>query len=386
MRPLIFLVLLILVLAPDTVAPQEGEPNWPPIDIGNVHDLRSVGRVNFADFSQGLFRTGDFVIGYDESGNQGPVIAASAQDGQIFVWDMAGEALTQFASPTGDDAAVDVWDIALDRGILAILHTLGAKTVVSFDFLNAALDVEARPSVELPLLPGEQPLDLWIDGNVADTLSVFVETISSAPTASSRIIGYSVTIADLRGSPDTSRFQDLGAWPVAPDQDEAAVVRIGRIDAPVAVTSSISGDVIRWDLAEGEATAFGSVEEGPAVFGQISANREWLAWRDPQSTNLNLLNFESGESQHISPLNGQYVQAFFVGLQGDVILGVDVDAEPFVVAWDSATGHRYNLGAYRACSRVPDMIRLSRDASTLVIGCDTGFDIWRVRSTDCEIC
>jgi len=27
---------------------------------------------------------------------------------------------------------------------------------------------------------------------------------------------------------------------------------------------------------------------------------------------------------------------------------------------------------------VPDMIRMSHDMTTLVIGCDTGLDIWRI--------
>jgi hypothetical protein len=50
-----------------------------------------------------------------------------------------------------------------------------------------------------------------------------------------------------------------------------------------------------------------------------------------------------------------------------------------VVAWDVKTGERTILGEYRECNRPqPDMTRLSEDGTTLVIGCDTGLDIWRI--------
>jgi hypothetical protein len=120
------------------------------------------------------------------------------------------------------------------------------------------------------------------------------------------------------------------------------------------------------------------VENGPAVFGQINATAEYLAWRDPQSEFLNLLDFITGENLIIAELNRQYVQGYFVTISGDVILGVNVDFAPIVVAWDVATGNRIDLGNYRHCNRVPDLIRLSRDGASLIVGCDTGLDIWRV--------
>jgi hypothetical protein len=119
------------------------------------------------------------------------------------------------------------------------------------------------------------------------------------------------------------------------------------------------------------------VENGPAVFGQINATAEYFAWRDPQSDFLNLLDFNTSENLIIAELNRQYVQGYFVTLSGDTILGVNVDFEPIVVAWDVTTGNRIDLGYYRQCNRVPDLIRLSRDGGSLIIGCDTGLDIWR---------
>ena len=61
-----------------------------------------------------------------------------------------------------------------------------------------------------------------------------------------------------------------------------------------------------------------------------------------------------------------------------VIIGINVDLKPVVVAWNVVTGERIELGEYRSCDRQPDMVRLSVDDTTLVIGCDTGMDIWRV--------
>jgi hypothetical protein len=60
------------------------------------------------------------------------------------------------------------------------------------------------------------------------------------------------------------------------------------------------------------------------------------------------------------------------------VIGVNIDLEPIIVAWDVASGERLDLGFYRECSRTPDMVQISEDGTTLAIGCDTGIDIWRV--------
>ncbi|MFW5691150.1 MAG: hypothetical protein ACOCXZ_01505 [Chloroflexota bacterium] len=53
-----------------------------------------------------------------------------------------------------------------------------------------------------------------------------------------------------------------------------------------------------------------------------------------------------------------------------------------MIAWIVETGERIDLGTYRECSRQPDMVRLSTDGTTLVIGCDTGLDVWRVSQAE----
>jgi hypothetical protein len=117
----------------------------------------------------------------------------------------------------------------------------------------------------------------------------------------------------------------------------------------------------------------------PSVFGAINNPPTHLVWRDNANESLYLLNFETGENQLIDELNGDYAQWFFLGHDASVILAVNLGFEPNIVAWDVATGERTVLGEYRPCNRPqPDMARLSADGTTLVIGCDTGLDIWRI--------
>jgi hypothetical protein len=105
-----------------------------------------------------------------------------------------------------------------------------------------------------------------------------------------------------------------------------------------------------------------------------------FAWRDGASSELHLLDFQTGEDQVVASLGGTYIPFLLLTVGADVIIGVNVGDQPNVVAWDVGTGEHLDLGEYRSCNRQPDMVRLSRDGSTLVIGCDTGLDIWRIES------
>jgi len=58
---------------------------------------------------------------------------------------------------------------------------------------------------------------------------------------------------------------------------------------------------------------------------------------------------------------------------------VGIGEAPDVAAWIVEDSQRVDLGTYwSACSRVPDMVRISADGRTLVIGCDAGLDVWRI--------
>jgi hypothetical protein len=135
--------------------------------------------------------------------------------------------------------------------------------------------------------------------------------------------------------------------------------------------------VKRWNLEMDAPTATVELGSLPGV-GQVNASGRYFVWGDAESTHLFLLDFETGENRLIAPLDGTYIPFLLLGVNADVAIGVNVGLEPTIVAWDTMTGERYDLGEYRTCNRQPDMVRLSRDGTTLVIGCDTGLDIWRI--------
>ncbi|MFP4323556.1 MAG: hypothetical protein ACLFTK_13975 [Anaerolineales bacterium] len=166
------------------------------------------------------------------------------------------------------------------------------------------------------------------------------------------------------------------------------VVRIGRVPLPLAVTAQEDGQVTRWNLAEGTPTATANAGD-IAVFGAINISGNpfapesgtHLAWRDPTSQALHLLDFQTGQNQTLAALDGDYIAHIQVARGADVVFGIDpASARGTISAWTVPDGTRYDLGAFRACTRQqPDMARVSPDGTALVIGCDEGLDIWRVQ-------
>ncbi|MBE0703142.1 MAG: hypothetical protein IH582_08225 [Afipia sp.] len=158
-----------------------------------------------------------------------------------------------------------------------------------------------------------------------------------------------------------------------------AVVRLGRITPPHAVIVSSTGDLALLDLERQRLVSV--VHGGPAAnIGHLDPTGHYLTWRAADSGDISLLDFEMGENRLIASPGAGYIQALFVGNQGDVIVAVDIDFQPVVVAWDVASGDRIDLGTYHPCERSPDAIRMSRDGTTIAIGCDAGVDIWRIKS------
>lgn len=193
-----------------------------------------------------------------------------------------------------------------------------------------------------------------------------------------------IWVADLNGS--VMKTNDSGeparlAVP-SPETDPESVIRIGRITPPLAVTITEDGLVKRWYLETGAITAIAQVEAGLPIYGHLTPDGRYLVWRDPPSTALRLLDFETGTDQLVVALNGTYIPFVFVTLAGDTVIGAQLDDQPALAAWDVATGTHHDLGKFQPCSRPPDMVRLSADGTTLVIGCDTGLEIWRIQGSD----
>ena len=321
-------------------------PNSPIITAENITQLQSVAQIDFVSLSA---EAGQFVTGRFALSDDGAWIAVMNDENEIILLNDDGE--IQGMHTVADADVIDMAFDVSDEHILSLHYSDEMMTIVinSVNYSEQAhyeFDIDGFPQ------------SLWSD----DDGNIWVE-----------IVGQDIEIVQLNLDDET--FETI---PYAPALDSNAVVRIGRIPPPFVVTSSQEGLVKLWNLQLGEVVMETQVAEGPAVFGQINTDATHLAWRDQESESLYLLNFESGENQQIAALNGEYVQYFFLTPEADIILAVHLEDRPDVVAWNVETGEHYELGEHRVCTRVPDMIRLSMDGTTLVIGCDAGLDIWHI--------
>ncbi len=167
----------------------------------------------------------------------------------------------------------------------------------------------------------------------------------------------------------------------------ADFARIGRIPAPLAITISPSGLVSLWNMEHDQIIHQAESGDLP-VFGSININGsphaegsgDFLAWRDPESNYLYLLDFNTGENRQIAPLYGDYITHLRLSRGGDVIVGINpLSAAGEIWAWQVETGEKFALGAFRVCNRAPDLAYFSDDGTALVLGCDTGIEIWRIK-------
>lgn len=320
----------------------------PAITGSNVAHLRPVMQVEFAEL--GAFRSGWFALSDD-----GEQIAVTTSDHRVLIVD-AGEVV-------GEYTLGELSDAIFYEGRLLATHTLPDTTmqIVAYDWRTDTLERHYTHVFE-----GETadfPVALW-----ADEEAVTMEMLSR----------------------DFSRDDYLLRWAWGADtaetlsyairKDPEAVVRVGRVPLPYVVTSSVAGVVKLWHLARGEVLAEVDHRQGfAATFGNINAPATHFVWRDNNSEQLYLLDWQTGHNVPVAPLGGAYAQWYFLGVGADVILAVNLDGQPNVVYWNIEAGEAVVLGDYRACERPqPDMARLSVDGSTLVIGCDSGLEVWRV--------
>lgn len=353
---------LLLITLTRPIQATDSEPTV--VNATNITHLQPVAQIDFARYAHD---TGPFNTGWFATNSTGDQFMAVNQINQVVTWDSSGSLFDVVSVMASEETRTTFIDGAFAE------NTTTLVTVHQGDgayFLRAAQPGQAERYIAIQ--SPNFPLNLWLDAENA-----WLEISPAAPQDAVFILQVPLATfasAPLKAIPEA----DFTALPYTPAADLDAFARIGRIPPPFAITSSIDGVVKRWDLESGTVAAEAQVQAGPVVFGQINATGSHLAWRDTESHSLHLLSFETDEDQIIAPLNGQYVQWFFLTLQADVILGVNIGFDPVVVAWDVETGQRYELGPYRACDRVPDMARMSADGTTLVIGCNTGLDIWRV--------
>lgn len=330
---------------------QEAPETADVIDVENIRQLTPVLQIDFADL--GDFDTGWFAVNKDASRF---AVVNTAEE--ILVLDGQGALLEIYSALLdADGLPLQVIDVAFGPlGEFAVLYQGTGGIYVDLE----RPDQNGTASKRHFIATEDFPASIWIDGDV------WVELIASGENKA-RFYRLVPTSAEFQQENDASQL------------DSSAVVRIGRIAPPFAVTSTIEGRVTLWDLTARTSVAeVDNDTDQPSVFGNINLLATHLAWRDNLNENLYLLDFGAQTNRPVAKLNGSYMQFMFLTAGADVILAANLDFEPNVYAWIVETGERIDLGAYRLCSRVPDMARLSADGTTLVIGCDTGLDIWRV--------
>jgi hypothetical protein len=245
------------------------------------------------------------------------------------------------------------------RGYLGIWQLDPAKIAVEL----------AGERILLPA-PEDSVNTIWLAENNGCSLVVYAEITDAAGVLS--IVKLDATNPAAR---PVTLYIDLFD---VPGHNLAA--RVGRIPPPLALTLDFDGNLYRWDLDANSLTA--AVEVGDmAMFGAANLAGTHYAWLATDYRTLHLVNFSAGTDRVVASLgDGVYVSHLKLTHEADVILGVDPkDAPGTVSAWTVETGERLDLGPYRECIRTqPDLVQLSRDGTALVIGCDTGLDIWRV--------
>ncbi len=321
--------------------------DFPPISAANLANLGSHARIDFADFP------GELKIGWFE---------ADADASEFIVFDQAGRIYR--VSEAGIE---DSWAY-IEPGGGQLFSLIDAVYVNDEPQLLYVLDGEYFIN-EQPLPAGYEPVAM-----APFIKSLYVEAIDAE--------GRTVVL------PYHKRY---GAWELfsvflMPASDpQRPAVRIGRVSFP---------DLIYSALADGELRVFRypyfmpsmvrrySLEQGPAVFGAVNGSGSHFAWSDPASARLNLLDLGRGENRVVAAIDGAYAQYHLLTADASAILVVNLDFAPDLFAWDVETGERHDLGAYRECERIPDKAALSADGTALIIGCDTGLDIWRVTGSE----
>jgi hypothetical protein len=340
----ILIVISILCLMPLAIYAQDREA----ISADNVGRLQSVQQIDYADFDA------DMDIGWfsvDESGTNFTVfdndhnLYRISDSGNFNMW-------TYVTNP--EEQLFAVIDGVYYRDSSFILYLIDDKYYVN----SQELDLEGIP-VNIGL--GRDFGFIYVETNLDDGDTVIYE--------------YGTT-------PITNEltYEDRIPYPLN-DLDEP-LMRVGRIDLPIVIVSSLVDNTIqRYYPGFSMSDQIYEIENGPAVFGTVNpayGDSTYFAWVDPNSTYLNLLDLVTGENRVIADLNNLYAQYYLLSYDASLVIAVNVDFEPNVIAWDTNTGERYDLDAYRDCERIPDKVELSADGTTLVIGCDTGLDLWRI--------
>lgn len=349
--------LMTLLLAFFTVQPE-------PLTMDNVSQFAPVRSLDFDAF--GDFDSGWFA--YDAV--SGALAVVDRRETLMVVTPDDGVLLTY--RPDGyEDEPVTFLDGVMHNGLLA------AAYAVPDGYLLIRASADDNWTVHQALVETrDRPVELWLN---CDDATKDCDTWAEVSSLEGLDGDYIVRVPPFHDDV-TLAVDDIFVHQNPINADSSAVVRIGRIPLPYEVTSTIDGVMRLWNLETGDIVREVDNTTGiPGVFGAMNAEATHLLWRDNASETLYLLDMVSGENRSITALGGAYVQWFFLAPDASIALGINYGGEAGVFAWDMATGERMSLGDYRTCGRPqPDKASFTADGTTLVIGCDTGIEIWQV--------
>lgn len=322
---------------------------YPPISAANLAQLKPAARIDFADFPGelqiGWFATrtdgGEFIV-FDQAGRIYRVSEAGIEDSWAYVEPGSGQLFSLIDAAYMDDEP-------------QLLYVLDGEYFINEQRLPAGYE---------PVAMARFIKSLYVEAIDADGRTVVLPY-------KRRYVGGAWELVDEFFMP-------------ASDPGQPAV-RIGRVSFPDLIYSSLfDGDlrVFRYPAFMATMGRDYSLPQGPAVVGAVNESGRHFAWSDPYSERLNLLDLWTGENQVVAEIGGAYAQYHLLTADASAILVVNLDFAPEVYAWNVETGERHDLGAYRECERIPDKVALSGDGRALIIGCDTGLEIWRVENRE----
>ena len=336
-----WLVFILMALAAPSLA-----QDYPVISADNLDRLASVKRIDFADWPA------DISIGWFEPNSAATEFILFDKDASIHIAAESGPMQSQSYATEQVFALIDA--VYLDEAPF-VLYLLDGQPFINGRRLATAhrpAGIFRRPKSSL----------------------LYVEVINDRGEAFFEV--YPAIAAD------ETVWRPLGSIPHPLNRYAKPALKIGRVDFPVVIASAAAPpSLLVMMYPRSFTTKRGreyQLEHGPAVFGAVNRQATHLAWIDPHSTWLNLLNLHTGESQTVAALQGAYAQYYLLTHKADAVIAVHSDFEPKVVGWHVRTGRRFDLGHYRDCQRIPDKVTLSEDGAALVIGCDSGLDIWRI--------
>ena len=327
-----------------------------PISADNFERLTPVTEINF---DQLPVQVGTILNGRAYVDAAGAHVAVVNRDGQIVIFDSQGNLLAvtePILTEDGFPATFIDGAFARDAPYFVAIYSGGDRFYLTVTQLDGTRHVAAHQSPA-------RPVAIWSDRG-----EVWLEMIPDDADTLPFLLRYALD--DLAGPGET--------LPNVLSSDLQVVVRIGHLPLPLAVTAHEDGQVSRWNLEEGRRTHLDLLPEVP-IYGDLTPDGLYLLWRDAASQALHVYDFDTAEEQVSVALNGIYIPFLHITPDGQLIIGVDVDELPLIAVWPVATGQRHDIGPYRQCGRAPDMVALSNDGSTLVIGCDSGIEFWKIR-------